>query len=52
MWAASRGELIAASACAGFTRFVFFAEALLVFADAVFPDFACVLMSCRNFPSL
>jgi hypothetical protein len=52
MWAARRGELIAARACAGSTRIVFFAEAPLVFDDTNFPDLACVRKSCRNFPSL
>jgi hypothetical protein len=52
MRAASRGELIAASACAGCTRIVFFAEAPLVFGDTNLPDLACVRKSCRNFPSL
>ena len=52
MWAASRGELIAASACAGCTRIVFFAEAPLVFGATDLPDLACARKSCRNFPSL
>jgi hypothetical protein len=52
MWAASRGELIAASVCAGCTRIVFFAGAPLVLADTDFPDLACARKSCRNFPSL
>jgi len=54
MRAASRDELIAASARAGCTGivFVFFAEAPLVFGDTDLLDLACVRKSCRNFPSL
>jgi hypothetical protein len=52
MWAASRDELIAASACAGCTRIVFFAEAPLVLGATNLPDLACARKSCRNFPSL
>ena len=52
MWAASWGELIAASVCAGCSRIVFFAGTPLVFGDTDFPDLACARKSCRNLPSL
>jgi hypothetical protein len=52
MRAASRDELIAASARAGCTRIIFFAEAPLAFGVTNLPDLACARKSCRNFPSL